>query len=213
MNLYSQDTTSYSQGTLSQNDKQYDKLLKYFIADRNEVRHLWKLNLYGSLLLEPTISYENRLGNKWSVILGLDLYRLNPTVYDQYGVKLLTNLRYYHNIEKRDFKGKNTNGFSANYFAFGINTYLNNFQQINYNNEAELIYSFGDIGIPTSGILPTINFAYGIQRRIGNIGYVDISTGLGFGRTFGTGSPQNYIIIPGIKFELGFAIKSLRIKK
>jgi hypothetical protein len=78
-------------------------------------------------------------------------------------------IKYYHNLQRRELLGRNTNGFSGNYFAIKLSAnytwmdFYNKHQNSSPNSSLKNKYY----------IIPGV--AYGIQRRIGNIGYVEPS--------------------------------------
>jgi hypothetical protein len=217
-----QDTLFVKQDTVNEDERQYSKLLKYFLKDRNEVNHLWKLNLINSSILTPCIAYEQRLSKKWSFLIEWNnsLKKLYDNQYfggfsnDNivYSTIIPIQLRYYSNINKRSLKGKNTTGFSANYFSFGVTGYYSNilFPYFDDGTDAELILGNK---YEIKGLVIAGNIGYGIQRRIGNIGYIDVSTGFGIGKAINSNYKGNVIFIPGIKLELGFAVGSLSFWK
>lgn len=76
-------------------------------------------------------------------------------------------IKFYHNFNRRQRLGKPINGFSGNFFAvqFGA-IYIHD--EIFY--QQDINYEF----------LFEVDVTYGIQRRIGNIGYIEPSVSLFF---------------------------------
>ena len=121
------------------------------------------------------LAYEHRLGRAWS-----GQVELSPAVihYRPEGVsgpvKASAQLRaqvagrYYHNLERRLRRGHRTAGFSANYFALALGLGL----------------SSGPSETPfhllTEGTGPATDAAllYGLQRRLGRYGFVDLNVGV-----------------------------------
>jgi hypothetical protein len=75
-------------------------------------------------------------------------------------------VRYYYNKNQRIKKGKNTNGFSSNYFSLSLLAYnptsINNYWGLLSYEVSEEVLAAPFVG-------------YGIQRRLGKIGFVDWS--------------------------------------
>lgn len=229
---------------------QYDKILKFFVQEKEEVKQLFKVNLFQVALLRPNFSYERKLSEKFSLELEGTL-ALYSRPYDNYAARfyldgpnitylnLNSTLRFYHNIDKRKRKGKKTNGFSANYFSFGLSSHIsfyNDYYYGIYDNgdffvkrtlygynyyhdpndiplpgdyKAEKVQIIGGKHVPRENIYYS-KFGYGFQRRIGNIGYWGGEFKLGIG----TNNRMNILYItPEVHLKAGFALSSLRRKK
>lgn len=217
---------------------QYDKMFQYFIADKTEVKQLYKMDIFQLALQRPNFSYERKLSKNTSIEVG-GLVSLkswyNEAYYDVSAVsdfslsekifylRLNTDYKYYHNIKKRTLKGKNTNGFSANYFSVGLAAHL-----FFYNNNYYYTSNDGFIRPNYPGYIDNtehmsirgtireheprestgcVRFGYGLQRRIGNIGYAsaELKLGVGTNKNF-----DRLWILPELNVKVGFAIKSFR---
>ncbi|MBI9069137.1 MAG: hypothetical protein JEZ09_17710 [Salinivirgaceae bacterium] len=137
------------------------------------------------------------------------------------------DIKYYYNLNQRSNKGKITTGFSGNYFSAGLMTYLsfyssstfnkNNNGQINPNGYYLPFESYTDhtkeglhwiFGNPIFyESIASLRFGYGLQRRIGNIGYFGAEAKLGIGTNK---SLSNLYIMPEINVKAGFAISSFK---
>ncbi len=151
-------------------DLRNNRFYKLFLVDRDkEISHLWKFDLIHFGLLQPNIGFEQRIGKKWSsntVFSGGFLYQdleLSYTMgefeHKEYPFYLneTQEIRFYYNFLRRKQLGKRINGFSGNYFALSIS-------------------AFHELGNPGFKLNSGIN--YGLQRRIGNIGFIEAYVGI-----------------------------------
>jgi hypothetical protein len=166
----------------------------------------------------------------------LSLFNVNtqPPVYI---VRFGGDFKYYYNRERRIRMGKPVNGFSANYFSIGASANLSLFDSQWYEvnewggltsieqhpwgeterhvYEPPRLWSSApeDKLQGTSGkfhrreSIIALNAGYGLQRRIGNIGYYggEIKVGYGWNKSLTT----QYILV-NISFKAGFAISSFK---
>ena len=179
---------------------------------------MWKFDLAGTFLGGFNIAYEIKIIPKWSCniqsitdltnlykisTLGL-IYNLNPSVILKQDLNF--QLRYYYNAGRRIRSGKKS-GFYGNYCGLSFN---NQFLFFNPRNSENLNNS---IWIVQPHNL-SWNFIYGIQRKLGRIGYIDGSLGFGFKMQsgFGTGlnvygewkSPLEFSILPKLSVGIAF---------
>lgn len=242
--LIAQDDNISIQVSNDTTSSQYDKMLKYFLLDKTEVKHLYKIDLFQLALRRPNFSYEKKILHNSSIeIEGLATIYENtsmnhhffiPTFTDPliYYLYLNIDYKYFYNTNKRIAKGKHTNGFSANYFSVGFsaNLFFFNRDDFRINNDGRifLLYRYEDLA-PTFDFSDKtqhrdlelvlrheiresrgfVKFGYGLQRRIGNIGFISSEIKLGFGtnKDFST-----LYISPIINIKAGFAIKSFKRK-
>jgi hypothetical protein len=218
--LYAQqDSVTYTYAEVDSFDQKYDPLYRMFLADKSkETKQLWKTDLVLLSQLTPNLYYERKIGNNFSSNTGLNfmLNRTNgimfypdTTLYNKtYRIKfqITEGIRYYHNFKKREQLGKRTSGFSGNFIElegkFEYTTFL-------YQKTEVLNYYMSNT---------RITLKYGLQRRIGNIGYIEPSLGIGesfnsfrFTEYFSPDKSKSYTSsFAFIKFELrlGFAINS-----
>lgn len=214
----------------------YDRLLKYIIPEKQEIINLYKLDLIQLALGRANFAYERKINRNQSFQVSTEFYQMknnnNTRSYypiftkDESGNRKIKYLsldieyRFYNNIDKRLQKGKNTNGFSANYWSIGLashswfynkDIYSFTFDDLFVNgdfNEADKIAAELNKYRPRENILLT-KFGYGIQRRIGNIGYFEsqfklgVSTNMSFSRIYP---------VPEVNIKVGFALSSLKLK-
>jgi len=224
---------------------QYDKMLKYFLIEKTEVKHLFKIDLFQIALGRLNISYETKLNNKTSlefegigcIYEGTKIERTNNSLifsdYPRiYYLNLNTDFKYFHNLSRRIARGKNTNGFSANYFSVGFSAHMfffdNDYFRVNNDGTLGLIKSVDPSTLETyfttdntyhynrqlifgkhyphesTGFL---KIGYGLQRRIGNIGYIksEIKMGIGTNKNF-----DCLYFMPEINIKAGFAFSSFK---
>jgi hypothetical protein len=201
-----------------------DRLYKFFVENKEtETKHLWKMNLVDIALFKPNIVYEQRLAKLWSVE-GYIRYGYGSGIGTING-KLITSehhssnatiefeqlFKYYYNLNRRERRGKKTNGFSGNYFASSI--WINEYRDPLLETD-----STSSSGVDNKNI----GIKYGIQRRIGNLGYIEIYAGIYYRwetihQSLKNASPGTYnndyndfnnMVMPRIGIKAGFAIGS-----
>lgn len=221
--VYSQtDTITTTKAEPDSIDVKYDRVYKLFVEEnQQEIKHLFKLDLVLIGLLRPTLAYEQKMGKNFSFEANLILsyrhlvydtnnssklwasYQFNNSDLQSIRVGSYQMVKVYYNYKRRERLGKNTNGFSGNYFALKLSEsyiLIDNFysKESSSNNYPEHIYS----------VFPGIT--YGIQRRIGNIGYGEFSMDFYFRelaiRSDNTDFPDLNL---GLSLKLGFAIESI----
>jgi hypothetical protein len=180
-----------------------DIMYKLFVEEKAlETRHLWKMNFVDFGLLKPNLGFEQKLSKSWTTESYLQFGTLQNVINEDIIINVLVieqEVKYYYNLNRRERLGKKTSGFSGNYIATGV-------WVISSNNLANL--SSYNLGI-----------RYGLQRRIGNIGYVEAYTGIYYslnGDILHDSSWPNTteIVIPIIcSIRIGFAVDSFRIKR
>lgn len=210
-----QDSQINSEETISRNDYKMDRLYRLFIEDKyKEVNHLWKINLVGFNPLKPNISYEQRINKFMSNECGTEYYALiSSRKLLASRISISDQVRFYYNLGRRSRKGKRTSGFTGNYISLiGMFSYTS--EAINHYTSSTnpdgkprmyRIYKSYSVGIN-----------YGLQRRIGNIGFVDMYCGIRYGSTildyvqteYATSDPpQNFPqTSTGFNFNLGVRI-------
>jgi len=183
-------------------------------------KDIWKFNLVASVFKGFDISYERRFAPKWTFdirsVTRFISYDDNPLFtiwwnnWKRYPSRaFLSNasqdlsfqLRYYYNLDRRARLGKRA-GFSGDYFGLAINNaykynVLNGFWNSYEISQDYEIHEF----------MSSLNFIYGIQRKVGKVGYVDFSVGAGvmFNNTITNyGEPKVKLNIP-IKLDIGIA--------
>jgi hypothetical protein len=100
----------------------------------------------------------------------LDLERLTSVDF-RVSWKSDFGMRYYYNKNSRIKKGKNTNGFSSNYFSMSLLAFDGSYTSRSFQG-SPIYYLPGPSVGPYGG--------YGIQRRLGKVGFVDWSLQAGF---------------------------------
>ena len=199
------DTILVSSGIKDSIDMKYDRVYRLFLQDKShDVRHLWKVSL---LQLTPTpiiLAYEQKIGKRWSnetfLYSILSIYNAGNTYFNfdfiNYHCDIHANdrIKYYYNLTRRERLGKNTGGFSGNYIGIGV------FVQDNFYKSFPMNYNY-----------PLVKYGsllyYGLQRRIGNIGFFE--TYLGMGYCFAPHNPSFTGTYSDFGFRLGFAIESV----
>lgn len=195
-----------------------NNLLKYFIVENEETKRLFKLNAVDWATLNPSFAYEQKLSRSISFELEAKVFLRD---YNTYKVDLITHqeentsfyyspisefnldFRYYYNQNKRVEKGKQANGLVGDYLFIGTGLGLGN-SIINYN-DPNYKYNNTKRYCAKTG--------YGVQRRIGNIGYIDLRLGL-MGNYYNTLEEINiedrYKLSAFLDIKIGFGFKSFK---
>lgn len=201
-----QDTITYSVETPDSTNPRYDQLYKIFLADKTkETKQLWKVDLFPIGQIYPNLTYEYRIGENFSLNTGVIF---EPTIkifeISQYRCQLSEGFRYYYNLKKRERLAKRTSGFSGNFFELeGIFTIINEFKW-----KAPAVY------------YTSLSFNYGLQRRIGNFGFIEPKLGYGLMSirikdeevVVYSEEIKNRPVFPYVvmKLQIGFAISSFK---
>ncbi len=219
----------------------YNQLLRYFIIDKTEINKLYKLDVFQLSLGRANFAYEQKISKRQSFELSTEVYQMvsaqntkkyyplfNSDKDKNFRVQYLSlecDYHYYYNINHRLKKGKNTNGFSANYFTLGFAShfwfYQADFYHISYdgillpNDWFSSGSGYGFFFEETNKYRPKNNIilvkpGFGFQRKIGSIGYFDFQIKYGFGANTAF---TRYYIIPELNIKAGFALSSLKFKR
>lgn len=204
---YGEDTTV--------NVGKYDRIYQMVSEQKVNINTLWKFDAVQWGQIQPSVTVEQRLWKdisvepnftlssfKWSRPEGIN-FALNPNL----------DFKYYFNRARRERLGKNVIGFSADYFSFGM-SYTFTDDKVFYSNELgenyikepnEVVDLEGDYFSYFSW-----HVMYGLQRKIGTVGYADIAGG--FERNY-FGEYGTSKIIPTIRIKLGFALSTEQFKR
>jgi hypothetical protein len=180
MNIYAQADTIYivKTDTVFMQEKN-DLMYRLFVEQRGiESNHLWKFNLVDIGLLKPNVGYEHKLGNAFSVE-GYLSYGMNYNIYPLYPsngtygsnteqvFEFEGLFKYYYNLKRRERLGKKTYGFRGNYVAASL--WYNQFDDQSLKTDST--------NTPSVQLI-NLGIKYGLQRRIGNIGYIEFFGGI-----------------------------------
>jgi hypothetical protein len=180
--------TQYSEEAAAASDFNLKETYNYLIRAQVEEKSLLKIGVHGFGLshnggyFKYGIGYEQKIKPAFSVLAEVQhtLENKNP-IHDNPKYSLNVGARYYYNIAKRIRKGKSANNFSANYLSI---YQQNGFLKVNDDFQYQ----------------STLNFLYGIQRRIGKYGYVDFGVGPAWEHTSKTSN-----LTLNLLFSIGFA--------
>jgi hypothetical protein len=179
-------------------DAKYDRIYKYFIEDKKEIKHLWKVNIVNFSFFAPNIVYEQKIGKSFSSETYLKLgtfANYNNFQYYSYGFFVNQGIKYYYNIKKRELKGKRTNGFNGNYFALvGFYGHVRNVHP-DSSSIPEHLSNYG------------LALRYGLQRRLGNIGYIEPFVQMG-GINYSNNTGFHFTMSIGL--NAGFSLDSFK---
>lgn len=207
------------------NVNDYNRLIKYFMAEKEDVKQLYKINMMQLPYFRLNPAFETRLGDNSSIQFefntGIAANTFNSPNCLFFFPEI--NIKHFHNYKSRQQLGKNTNGFSGNYITYGIEANLyNSFGSYTVANDGSHIDSWRNytpiseddfsIVFRNSKYTPNENafafkLGYGLQRRIGNIGYISAFARL----SIGTNSQLNRVYFtPDLGIKAGFAISKKR---
>ncbi|RTQ50802.1 hypothetical protein EJV47_09280 [Hymenobacter gummosus] len=123
------------------------------------------------------LAYERKLGTAWSV-----MGEVSPDIFNYYrrdtvdgrAHTVLTGRvqvagRYYYNLNRRIRRGRSASNFSANYVGLGLGAGLGKHSHLSP------FYNYVNLGKP---VRVTGMLQYGLQRRLGQYGFVDFNCGL-----------------------------------
>ena len=142
------------------------------------------------LLLEHTFGYEQKLTKALSV---LGQYRFGMFNWSNAHMGADVAVRYYYSLPRRIRQGKSANNLSANYFSLqmdntwtGKESYGSTFREVgtDYGNQFSLLY--------------------GIQRRLGKRGYLDVNIGPAYRSQYYSSRLRDRLSID-FNFAIGFA--------
>jgi hypothetical protein len=199
------ETQTITESTADTIENDYDKLLRYFLVEKEEIKRLFKFNIVEWAQFNPTISLEQKVGY-WSSfelefliapayktytdqevkILIVDDNLLLSDIDAKYtDIQLNLDYRFYLTKKRRERFGKLTNGFTGAFFLVGGGISFDN--KISNNPISQSTYQLVD----DSGLLSDIKQQYynydisykfrsglGYQRRIGKIGYIEFRGGV-----------------------------------
>lgn len=218
---YTEEHVSYSEEVVTKPLKRPAKPLgrdTTALRVQREDRDLWKLGLnnvivndgyngfiyryYGYRRFGLHLAYERKLHRPaWSILAEVSPAILRTQVYTGYssdveyrwGVNVRAQLagRYYYNLERRIRQGRGAGNFSANYFSLALGTGIGRYTDTPFIREVQHGQS-----IQLDGAL-----LYGIQRRLGKYGFVDVNAGV---VSLFTG--YNRGIQPGGSLRIGLAL-------
>lgn len=176
-------TVSYSEEPAEKSSFSFKEKYKYWTRATVEEKSMFKVGLsqlafgFGGgantdFSVGHVIAFERKVGVPFSLLVQ---YRNDISTWTPTMLGLDAGVRYYYALPTRIKRGKSANNFSANYFS------------LQYNNT----WSIGDY---SEGVTPVrydfttfysrdISLLYGLQRRLGKYGYVDIN--IGYGRRIG----------------------------
>jgi hypothetical protein len=147
-----------------------------------EEKSLFKVDLRGLLIrlnssgfiTQPIISFEHKISPSWSLNYELRANYISPGKATEFRfgdtkIAAFIEPRYYYNMKKRIAQGKSANNLSGNYFTLAMG-YM--FEYKSYQNPAtNFIINDRFEKRKYIAFLPK----YGIQRRIFDKGFIDIS--------------------------------------
>ncbi|MFB6343933.1 hypothetical protein ACE1ET_19585 [Saccharicrinis sp. FJH62] len=195
---------------------EYDRLFNLLSSDKTQINSLFKLNAVDWGQLIPSFVYEQRIYKSFTVEPGVRVDGFG--VSQQNGLKYMVTpevrLKYYHNFRFRELRGKNTNGFSGNYFMAGIAFPFGDTPSLlesQLNRQYFYEYDLSELPVNEIQALGLLQLGYGVQRRFLDIGYFDMSFGINM-QIYHDLIPKNKLL-PFIKIGIGFGITPKKAKE
>ncbi len=189
-------------------DVKYDRIYKLFLEENNqEVTHLYKLCItpFGN----PGFAFEQKFCKVFSTETSIFFGKRNGVLFMDvsgpirntnygigsfpYSVGFSEQIKYYYNLKRRQRLGRKINGFSGNYFSIGYSG-----QYLKYSDYVLEIYNVNKYYQETT-------VSYGLQRRIGNIGFIEPSVDINF---FQDMDKSSILFRTALRLKLGFSINS-----
>jgi hypothetical protein len=197
--------------TISNATEKEDPHYKLYIEDqKREIKALLKINLLSVGAIFLNCALEVKLSDSWTwetYIKYGEEFKSSFDTSSQFGKthinysgqlsgvgEIEQDIKYYYNFKRREKLGKITNGFCGNYIAIRLFGSMHTYDIEGYSDD----YNTYGVGIN-----------YGIQRRIGKIGYVEIFGGI---RYQFREIPEKFeeVIINGVKDPFPTLRKSTR---
>jgi hypothetical protein len=112
--------------------------------------------------ISNTFAVEQKVVPAISAIVELDFsfVKDSPFISSYYSTDYNLGLRYYYSLNKRIARGQSANNFSANYFSFMVKDVYSHLRYDHFNYSNKTAY---------------IALQWGIQRKIGKHGFVDVN--------------------------------------
>lgn len=197
-------STVYSEDSSSIIVSEYDQMYQLLLPEKKKIYTLIKFNAVDWGLLHPSIIVEQNMNGAFNVEPIVKLAYFDWTFEEgiHYALQAGIDFKYYYNNKRRLRLGKKTNGFVGNYFALGGKATLSDSKDY-----LSTLMKDQNIGFeePLTGNIFHIYSAeakYGIQRRIGNVGYLDVQTGFRYIHVLQYG--QN--VVPFLRIGIGFGL-------
>jgi hypothetical protein len=132
--------------------------------------------------LSMKLSWEQKLNPSLSFQIDACFYRVADLDFVN-GLNSNIGIRYYYNMRRRIKEKRGANNFHGNYFSLMLEDILRYTEDV-YTPYSQLYSRWG--------VKPGINLAWGIQRRFGKRGFIDVGPYVSFTRDkFGSGINLN----------------------
>ncbi|MFB6318029.1 hypothetical protein [Saccharicrinis sp. FJH54] len=195
---------------------EYDRLFNMLSGDKRQINSLFKLNAVDWGQLSPSFVFEQRIYKCLTIepALRIDGFGVSQQNGLKYMVTPEVRLKCYHNFRFREQRGRNTNGFSGNYFMAALATPFGDTPSLlesQLNRQYFYDYDLGDLPVNEIQMIGLLQFGYGIQRRFLDIGYFDMAFGVNM-QVYNDLIPKNKLL-PFVKIGIGFGITPKKAKE
>ncbi|MGB3585418.1 MAG: hypothetical protein WBA23_02705 [Tunicatimonas sp.] len=167
---------TYTEEAADSSDFSLKEKYKYWTRANVEEKSMFKVGLsefgWGGFI-GPFIGYQSAYERKIGIPFSfLALYRHSMTGWGNNTLGADVALRYYYALPRRVMKGKSANNLSANYFSIQSNNSWNGYRTARapgmFNSDLQIFRS------------NSFSLLYGLQRRLGKYGYIDVNLGYGY---------------------------------
>jgi hypothetical protein len=143
---------------LDNNYREEKTLLKIEIPPMNYIYTSYEiLNLFNNI--DINIGLEQKMGKSFSLVFDNNFFYVHPSPYMEWGWSNDIGFRYYYSMNKRIRESLGANNFHSNYLSIKMEEWIK--------------YGFDNDHLSFD---PYLNISWGMQRRIGKIGIVDVGT-------------------------------------
>ena len=149
---------------------------------------------YAGLFVEHSFAFEKKINVPFSV---LAQYRQGMSGWRHSHVGVDAAVRYYYSLLRRIRQGKSANNLSANYFSIQVDNTWGGVSRFVPQGQ----FTFFET---KTGRTSNASLLYGIQRRLGKHGYVDVNLGGVFPLNRGWAGPRPPFSLD-INYSVGFA--------
>lgn len=203
-------STVYSEDTTDVVESEYDQMYQLLIPEKKKIYTLIKVNAVDWGLLHPSIIVEQNMNHNFNVEPLLRLAYFDWTFEEgiHYAIQAGVDFKYYYNYKRRQRMGKKTNGFVGNYFALGGRASVSDAQDY-----ISALMNDQRIGFEeplTGGIFHVyqVETKYGLQRRLGGVGYLDLQLGLRYINVLN----YDHNVVPFVRIGIGFGLTKEKFK-
>lgn len=171
--------------------------LNEYLTEQNQMKRMWKLNLFDVAIMKPSIALEQKIGKRTTLETELQLnlfsahpysrnyfwgYESNHNFNSWQRFRVNVNYKFYYNTNKRSQKEKPAGGFFGGYLVSGLE-WGNGYYRIRQN--------FSEPTLRGQENRYGAKLGWGYHQKIGNVAYLDFDTGIKGGLRHLSNTPSN----------------------